>query len=189
MRLTLFVGSEHRPSESMVQRLAEHSEQARLARRLGFDGITIGNHFSYSATAWFPPFETLMRLAADAEGVSLGTCMLILPLYEPLHVAEQCVLLDAASGGHAILGVAPGWAKDEFDVMRLDHGRRTSRFEGKHFSDIETYARPAPDAQTTPADVARRKRRDCSETCCRHTPSVGRHGAPACHADDRADRR
>ena len=133
MRLTLFVGSEHRPSESMVQRLAEHSEQARLARRLGFDGITIGNHFSYSATAWFPPFETLMRLAADAEGVSLGTCMLILPLYEPLHVAEQCVLLDAASGGHAILGVAPGWAKDEFDVMRLDHGRRTSRFEGKHF--------------------------------------------------------
>lgn len=69
-----------------------------------------------------------MRLAADAEGMSLGTCMLMLPLYEPLHVAEQLALLDAASGGHAILGVAPGWTKDEFDVMRLDHGRKTSRF-------------------------------------------------------------
>jgi alkanesulfonate monooxygenase SsuD/methylene tetrahydromethanopterin reductase-like flavin-dependent oxidoreductase (luciferase family) len=151
MKLSLFIGSEHRPSESMVQRLAEHSEQVRLARRLGFDGVTIGNHLSYSATAWFPPFETLMRLAADAEGMSLGTCMLILPLYEPLHVAEQLALLDAASGGRAILGVAPGWTKDEFDVMRLDHGNRTSRcvegvtliarlftehevtFAGKHF--------------------------------------------------------
>src|SRR5215831_2893311 len=69
-----------------------------------------------------------MRLAADAVGMSLGTCMLILPLYDPLHVAEQFALLDAASGGRAIVGVAPGWTKDEFDVMRLDHGRRTSRF-------------------------------------------------------------
>jgi alkanesulfonate monooxygenase SsuD/methylene tetrahydromethanopterin reductase-like flavin-dependent oxidoreductase (luciferase family) len=128
MNLTLFIGSEHRPSESVAQRLAEHSEQVRLARRLGFDGVTIGNHLSYGATAWFPPIETLMRLAADAEGMSLGTCMLILPLYEPLHVAEQFALLDAASGGRAIVGVAPGWTKDEFDVMRLDHGRRTSRF-------------------------------------------------------------
>src|SRR5262249_56798163 len=75
-----------------------------------------------------PPIETLMRLAADAVGMSLGTCMLILPLYDPLHVAEQFALLDAASGGRAIVGVAPGWTKDEFDVMRLDHGRRTSRF-------------------------------------------------------------
>src|SRR5262245_2571214 len=61
MKLTLFIGSEHRPSESMAQRLTEHSEQVRLARRLGFDGVTIGNHLSYGPTAWFPPIETLMR--------------------------------------------------------------------------------------------------------------------------------
>jgi len=83
----------------------------RLARQLGFDGVMIGNHLSYGATAWFPPFETLMRLAADAEGMSLGTCMLVLPLYEPLHVAEQVALLDAACGGRAILGVAPGCSR------------------------------------------------------------------------------
>src|SRR5262245_39815144 len=128
MNLTLFIGAEHRPSESMAQRLAEHCEQVRLSRQVGFDGVTIGNHLSYSATAWLPPIETLMRLAAEAEGMSLGTCMLILPLYEPLHVAQQFALLDAASGGRAIVGVAPGWTKEEFDVMRLDHSRRTSRF-------------------------------------------------------------
>ena len=128
MKLSLFIGAEHRPSESMPRRLAEHVEQLRLARQLGFDGVTIGNHLSYGSTAWFPPFETLMRLSADAEGMSLGTCMLVLPLYEPLHVAEQVALLDAACGGRAILGVAPGWQQGEFAVMGIDHARRVGRF-------------------------------------------------------------
>src|SRR6185436_18215165 len=103
-------------------------EQVRLARQVGFDGVTIGNHLSYGPTAWFPPFETLMRLAAEADGMSLGTCMLVLPLYDPRAVAEQVALLDAASGGRAILGVAPGWLKDEFQVMGLDHATRIGRY-------------------------------------------------------------
>ena len=152
MKLTLHIGNEHRPSESLAKRLAEHVEQVKLAREVGFDGVSIGNHLSYSATAWFPPFETLMRLAAEAEGMSLATCMLVLPLYHPLYVAEQAALLDAASGGRAILGVSPGWQKDEFELMGVDHTRRFSRFteavtlirrlfteeevsvEGKHFN-------------------------------------------------------
>jgi alkanesulfonate monooxygenase SsuD/methylene tetrahydromethanopterin reductase-like flavin-dependent oxidoreductase (luciferase family) len=151
MKLSLFIGAEHRPTDSMTRRLSEHAEQVRLARQIGFDGVLIGNHLSYSSTVWFPPFETLMRLAAEADGMSLGTCMLILPLYEPLHVAQQVALLDAASGGRAILGVAPGWQKDEFLVMGRDYDRRIGRyteavdlikrlyteeavtFEGKHF--------------------------------------------------------
>ena len=151
MKLSLFIGAEHRPADSMAQRLTEHVEQVRLARKLGFDGVSIGNHLSYGATAWFPPFETLMRLSAEADGMSLGTCMLVLPLYHPLYVAEQVALLDAASGGRAILGVSPGWQKDEFEVMGLDLSRRIGRyteavnlikrlyteeevtFEGKHF--------------------------------------------------------
>jgi len=151
MKLSLFIGAMHRPEEPIAQRLSEHAEQVRLARQLGFDGVSIGNHLSYGTTAWFPPFETLMRLAAESDGMSLGTCMLILPLYQPFHVAEQVALLDAASGGRAILGVAPGWQRDEFQVIGLDYGRRIGRyveaidlikrllteesvtFEGKHF--------------------------------------------------------
>jgi alkanesulfonate monooxygenase SsuD/methylene tetrahydromethanopterin reductase-like flavin-dependent oxidoreductase (luciferase family) len=107
-------GAGDRPNEPIALRLSEHAEQVRLARHLGFDGASIGNHLSYGPTAWFPPSETLMRLAAESDGMSLGTCLLILPLYEPLHVAEQVALLDAASGGRAILGVAPGWQRNEF---------------------------------------------------------------------------
>ena len=128
MKLTLFIGAEHRPSDPLPQRLKEHVEQVRLAREVGFDGIAIGNHLSYSETAWFPPLETLMHLSAAAEGMSLATCMLVLPLYHPLHVAEQVALLDAASGGRAILGVAPGWKKEEFEIMGLDYSQRFGRY-------------------------------------------------------------
>ena len=138
-------------SNSMQRRLTEHTEQVRLARELGFDGVIIGNHFSYGSTAWFPPIETLMRRAAVAEGMSLGTCMLVLPLFQPVQVAEQFALLDAASGGRAIIGVSPGWQQEEFAIVGVDYSRRIPRFteavdlirrlytedqvtfEGKHF--------------------------------------------------------
>lgn len=128
MKLTLFINPEHRADGNMSARFAEHIEQVQVARQAGFDGVAVGNHLSYGSTAWFPPMETLMRLAAEAEGMSLATCMLVLPLYHPLHVAEQAALLDAVSGGQLILGVAPGWQEDEFRVMGLDHGRRLSRY-------------------------------------------------------------
>jgi alkanesulfonate monooxygenase SsuD/methylene tetrahydromethanopterin reductase-like flavin-dependent oxidoreductase (luciferase family) len=128
MQLTLFINTEHKPGDALDQRFAEHIEQVKIARQAGFDGIAVGNHLSFGSTAWFPPIETLIGLAGEARGMSLATCMLVLPLFHPLHVAQQAALLDIVSGGKAILGVAPGWTADEFRVMQLDHGRRFSRY-------------------------------------------------------------
>ncbi len=128
MKLTLFINPEHQPGGALPARFAEHIEQVAVARQAGYDGVAVGNHLSYGSTAWFPPMETLTRLAAEAEGMSLATCMLVLPLYHPLHVAEQAALLDILSGGKLILGVAPGWQEDEFRIMGLDHGRRLGRY-------------------------------------------------------------
>ena len=110
MKLTLQITAEHRPDDSMERRLAEHVEQVRLARQVGFDEVSIGTHMSYGSAAWFTPFETLMRLAAEADGMSLATCMVVLPFYHPLHVAQQVAMLDAACGGRVKFGVSPGVA-------------------------------------------------------------------------------
>lgn len=128
MDLTLFINPEHRADDDLAARFGEHIEQVRVARQTGYDGIAIGNHLSFGSTTWFPPLESLTRLAAEADGMSLATCMLVLPLYHPLHVVEQASLLDTISGGRLILGVAPGWTEDEFRVMDIDHKRRLGRF-------------------------------------------------------------
>ena len=128
MDLTLFVSPEHRQDENFSACFEEHMEQVRLARELGFDGLAIGNHLSYSDSAWFPPIESLMRLSTVAEGMTLSTCMLVLPMYHPLHVAQQAALLDIVTNGRFVLGVAQGWQEEEFRVLGIDFRERLGRF-------------------------------------------------------------
>src|SRR5262245_22619726 len=136
MKLTLFVNPEHSPGDPLARRLAEHAEQVRVARQAGFDGVVIGHHCSHGSAVWFPPLPTLMRLAAEAEGMAIGTCMLVLPLFNPVHVAEAAALLDVVSGGRLVLGVAPGWQEAEYRAAGINFGRRFGRFvEAVHLVD------------------------------------------------------
>lgn len=128
MDLTLFVSPEHRQDEDFPRCFDEHMDQVRLARELGFDGMAIGNHLSYSDAAWFPPMESLMRLSTVAEGMTLSTCMLVLPMYHPLHVAQQAAMLDIVTNGRFILGVSQGWQEEEFRVLGIDFRERLGRF-------------------------------------------------------------
>jgi alkanesulfonate monooxygenase SsuD/methylene tetrahydromethanopterin reductase-like flavin-dependent oxidoreductase (luciferase family) len=109
--------------------------------------------------------------------MSLGTCMLVLPLFHPVQVAEQFALLDAASGGRAIIGVSPGWQQEEFAIVGVDYSRRIGRFtEAVGSRQAAVYRRPShirgkalphqqghvgleADTKAAPANVARRQRR------------------------------
>ena len=99
MRLTLFINPEHRSNDDLGTKVKEHLEQVRLAKTLGYDGLTIGHHLCYGSSVWLPPFETLARLVAASEGMSIGTCVLPLPLFEPTLIAQQTAFLDVLSGG------------------------------------------------------------------------------------------
>ena len=105
MDLTLFINNEHRADDDLPARFNDHIEQVRVARQAGYNGVAVGNHLSFGSTAWFPPLETLMRLSAEADGMSLSTCMLVLPLYHPLHVVEQASLLGALYYGFFGVGL------------------------------------------------------------------------------------
>lgn len=128
MKFTLFINPEHEASAPLAQRLAEHGEQIRLARQGGFDGVVMGHHLCTTPAVWLPPMPTLARLAADAEGLALGTCMLVLPLFHPLHVAQEAALVDVLTGGRLVLGVAPGWQQREYAAVGLSYEKRIGRF-------------------------------------------------------------
>ncbi|MBX7432648.1 LLM class flavin-dependent oxidoreductase [Mycobacterium sp. Y57] len=128
MQLTLFVNPEHPPTDPLATRLAEHVEQVSLARAAGYDGVTIGTHMNYGSAAWFPPFPTLAHLAPAAAGMTLSTCMLVLPYHHPVHVATEAAFLDVLTGGRFTLGVSAGWAHDEFALLGLDRRERVGRF-------------------------------------------------------------
>jgi alkanesulfonate monooxygenase SsuD/methylene tetrahydromethanopterin reductase-like flavin-dependent oxidoreductase (luciferase family) len=63
--------------------------------------------------AMFQPLPLLGWLAADAEGMTLGTNILVLPLLNPVDVAEQAATLDHITGGRFVLGVGLGYRAAE----------------------------------------------------------------------------
>jgi alkanesulfonate monooxygenase SsuD/methylene tetrahydromethanopterin reductase-like flavin-dependent oxidoreductase (luciferase family) len=99
--------------------------QARLAEEMGFDTLWVHEH--HSQAMMYP--DPLMALAVLAPHTTarLGTNMLLLPQWHPLRVAEEAAMVDVLSGGRLILGVAAGYAEDEFadfGVERKERGRR-----------------------------------------------------------------
>ena len=48
--------------------------------------------------------------------MQIGTTVILLPLHNPVSVAEEAVTLDIVSGGRAVLGVGLGYQEADFPV-------------------------------------------------------------------------
>lgn len=73
------------------------------------------------------PLIWLAFAAAAAPGLQLGTCVLILPLHNPLILAKQLSTLDRLCGGRLELGIGVGWMREEFDALGVPWERRGAR--------------------------------------------------------------
>ncbi len=105
-------------------------EDAQLAESLGFDVVLLAeHHFWADATAWGSPLMALAGLAQRTKTIQLGTGVLLLPLYHPVHVAEDAAFLDMMSDGRLILGLGLGYVQEEFDTFGVPLKQRASRLE------------------------------------------------------------
>ena len=67
-------------------------------------------------------------LLPEARGMTVGGNILLLPLLNPVHVAEEAATLDVLSGGNFILGVGLGYRAGEFDAFNVSLKERAQRF-------------------------------------------------------------
>jgi alkanesulfonate monooxygenase SsuD/methylene tetrahydromethanopterin reductase-like flavin-dependent oxidoreductase (luciferase family) len=74
MELGLALSVQHRPEDSQAARFAEHVEQVRLARAVGFASVWASQHYLSDPFTYFQPLPTLGRMAAEAEGMRLACC-------------------------------------------------------------------------------------------------------------------
>ncbi len=145
-----------------VRTFRETVEQVQLAETLGFDAVLITEHHIVE-TGFFPaPLVTCAALAMATSRIRIGTAVLLLPLHDPLHVAEHAALVDIVSNGRFIMGVGYGYRQEEFDgfgislderATRLNEGIRAlkalwteevTNFEGKHYQYRGVTQRPLP---------------------------------------------
>lgn len=130
VRLGLFLSGQHPPGVAAGDALREHLEQVGLARELGFASVWAGQHFLSQPFQMFQNVPLLARIAAEAEGMTVGTGILLLTLLNPVEVAENAATLDAIVPGEFVLGLGIGYRPVENAAFGVRQNR-VSLFERK----------------------------------------------------------
>jgi alkanesulfonate monooxygenase SsuD/methylene tetrahydromethanopterin reductase-like flavin-dependent oxidoreductase (luciferase family) len=107
----------------------EAIEVVRAAASMGFAWVSIGHHWVSHPTVWPHPIAMLARLAPEAGEMRLKTSMLLLPLLNPVDVAESVVTLDHLTHGRLDVGVAIGYRERELEAAGLGRKDRVPKLE------------------------------------------------------------
>jgi natural product biosynthesis luciferase-like monooxygenase protein len=136
---------------------------ARFADENGFEAIWVPErHFDPFGAPYPSPSVLAAALAATTKRLQIRAGSVVLPLHDPIRVAEDWAVIDNLSGGRAAIALASGWhpndfvfAPDAFDkrkqvlvehmktVRTLFAGEEISRTDGSgHEITLRTYPRP-----------------------------------------------
>ena len=98
-------------------------EQVVVADQLGFDTTWLAeHHFSrYGLVSCLPQFLTY--LAAKTKRIRLGTAVSVLPLHNPIFLAEQFATADLLSDGRVDVGVGRGFSPAEDRILGIDRSK------------------------------------------------------------------
>ena len=105
-------------------------EQVVYADRIGIDYAWMVEHHFVRHGGLLPAnYAFLSYLAGRTERIRLGTGATILPLNDPVRVAEQAAALDQLSKGRFDFGVGRGFIRDEFDAFGVPMKESRERVE------------------------------------------------------------
>jgi natural product biosynthesis luciferase-like monooxygenase protein len=136
---------------------------AVASEELGFDSVWANEHHfdAYGGLIPSPPI-LLAAVAQRTSKVRLGTSVVVLPLHQPIEVAEQLAMLDLMSGGRLEVGVGRGYVTSDYEAMGVPVAEGQERtlesldvllrawrseplsYEGKHyhFHDVDVWPKP-----------------------------------------------
>ena len=95
--------------QSERQRYQDILAQIELGDELGFDTAWLGElHFIPSFSCLASPLMILAAAAQRTKRIRLGTAVTLLPLHNPVKMAEDAATLDVLSDGRLEFGVGRG---------------------------------------------------------------------------------
>ena len=96
-------------------------DTARFADQHGFHALWIPERHFHSFGGVFPnPVVLAAALARETSRIRLHAGSVVLPLHDPIRVAEDWSMVDRLSGGRVGIGCAPGWHAGDF-VLAPEH--------------------------------------------------------------------
>jgi probable F420-dependent oxidoreductase len=118
-------------------------ELAQVAEEAGFESLWIGEHVLVpfggvpeGDTANFrpdsrflEPWVGLSHLAAVTNTVRLGTCVAVLPMHQPVHLARAIATVDVLSNGRVVVGAGVGTIAAEYAAVGESFHTRGARLD------------------------------------------------------------
>jgi alkanesulfonate monooxygenase SsuD/methylene tetrahydromethanopterin reductase-like flavin-dependent oxidoreductase (luciferase family) len=111
------------------QLYAESLDQIVEAERLGFDSAWITEHHFCDDGYTPSPMVIGAAIGARTKRLRLGTNLMVLPLHNPIRVAEDAATLSLLTGGRFDLGVGIGYRELEFREFGRELKHRPSLIE------------------------------------------------------------
>ncbi|MED5226671.1 MAG: LLM class flavin-dependent oxidoreductase [Pseudomonadota bacterium] len=138
------------------------TDLAKTADKLGFESVWCAEHHFSTYGYLSRPLMFASHLATQTEKIRVGSAVVVLPLHQPLIVAEEIATADLLSNGRLDIGLGRGYQVYEFERLGMKLEESRERFEeavdilllafkgepfsfnGKHFKFGETSIFPTP---------------------------------------------
>jgi alkanesulfonate monooxygenase SsuD/methylene tetrahydromethanopterin reductase-like flavin-dependent oxidoreductase (luciferase family) len=153
--------TEHFEPQVAVETYRNHIEAWQEIEKQGFDGVTINEHHCTPFGLGNSPNLMAAALSQLTNRMKIVIYGNLLPIHEPLRLAEEIAMLDCLTNGRLICGVARGAPREyrifnvpmsesrsrfneAFEVMERAWTQDRMSFEGEHykFDDVSIWPRP-----------------------------------------------
>lgn len=112
-----------------TQIIDEAIKVVAAASSMGYDWVSIGQHWMSSPSVWPQPFPLLARLAPETGTMQLKTSVILVPIENPVELAENVATLDHITHGRFALGVSIGYREQELRTVGLTRKDRVPKLE------------------------------------------------------------
>jgi alkanesulfonate monooxygenase SsuD/methylene tetrahydromethanopterin reductase-like flavin-dependent oxidoreductase (luciferase family) len=127
--------TEHFEKEVAANTYSNHVKAWQEMERMGFDGVAINEHHCTPFGLGNSPNLMAAALSQVTERIKILVYANLLPIHEPLRLAEELAMLDCMTRGRLIAGVGRGAPREYkiFNVpMKESRGRFNEAYEVMH---------------------------------------------------------
>jgi alkanesulfonate monooxygenase SsuD/methylene tetrahydromethanopterin reductase-like flavin-dependent oxidoreductase (luciferase family) len=104
-------------------------EQAAWGDQLGLTALTLSEHHGWEDGYMSAPFTLAAAVAARTERIAITIAAALLPLHDPIRLAEQIATVDLIARGRVNFVAGAGYADHEFDMAGVEKKRRGKMLE------------------------------------------------------------
>jgi alkanesulfonate monooxygenase SsuD/methylene tetrahydromethanopterin reductase-like flavin-dependent oxidoreductase (luciferase family) len=117
------------PGQTDADLIRAEVDQMVACEALGFDGVWLTEHHFAEAAISAAPSTLAAAVLARTTHLRVGLAVYVLPLHDPIRLAEEIATLDVLSGGRFTVGIGRGNRPAEFTGFGVPQEESRARFE------------------------------------------------------------